>query len=61
MDVVSLLLRRHLAARTNVDLRRTCAARVSQLMAAPLPGSSPSYLYDTWADLALDHDEQVGG
>lgn len=50
---------RHLAARTNVELRRTCAACVSDLMAAPLPGSSPFYLYDTWTDLAADHDEQV--
>lgn len=54
-----LLSCRHLAARTNVDLRRTCASCVSDLMAAPLPGSSPSYLYDTWTDLAADHDEQV--
>lgn len=28
-------------------------------MVAPLPGSSPSYLHDTWTDLALDHDQQV--
>lgn len=50
---------RHLAARANVDLRRTCAQCVSELMGAPLPGSSPSYLHDTWTDLAMDHDDQV--
>lgn len=50
---------RHLAARLDVELRRTCALRVSELMGSPLPGSSPSYLHDTWTDLAMDHDEQV--
>lgn len=28
-------------------------------MASPLPGSSASYLHDTWTDLALDYDVQV--
>jgi hypothetical protein len=50
---------RHLAARSDVELRRVCALRVCELMRAPLPGSSPSYLHDTWTDLATDPDEQV--
>lgn len=51
---------RHLAARADVELRVTCALRLPALMAAPLPGSSATYLHDTWTDLALDHDVQVG-
>jgi hypothetical protein len=57
-----LLLRclaRHLAARADAELRRLCASRLPALMASPLPGSSGSYLHDTWTDLALDHDMQV--
>lgn len=62
LSLLSLMLRypaRHLAARADVELRRLCASRLPALMASPLPGSSASYLHDTWTDLALDHDMQV--
>jgi hypothetical protein len=50
---------RHLAARPDAELRRACAAQLVPLMRAPLPGAAGSYFHDTWADMALDHDEQA--
>jgi hypothetical protein len=50
---------RHLAARTDPELRRACAAQLPALMKHPVPGTSATYLHDTWVDLSADHDEQV--
>ncbi len=52
---------RHLAARPDAELRRACAAQLPALMAAPLQGATHAYFHDTFADMAADHDEQVGG